>query len=91
MHLHPLHHVAKNLLSEHYARNGGGSNQSLGKILQSKSTLAINVTLWSEKRRNAAIMVIASGILLLAGKESKQKLVEPLRLKSVQSMVVSHN
>lgn len=91
VHLHPLHHVAKSLLSDHFKKNGGGTEQSLGKILQSKSTLAINVTLWSEKRRNPAILVIASGILLVASKDSKNKLMEPLRLKSIQSLIVSHN
>lgn len=44
--LHPLHHVARNLLNDHFAQNGGSTEQSVAKILQSKNTLAINVMLW---------------------------------------------
>lgn len=49
VHLHPLHHVIRSLLETHFKKNGGGTDQSVSKILQSKSTLAINCSLWKDK------------------------------------------
>lgn len=57
--IHPLHFVVKNLLATQFKKHGGGSTASVGKILQNKTSLALNMTLWNNKRRQAAVLVIA--------------------------------
>ena len=37
------------------------------------------------------MLIVAQGILIVAGKDIQDKLVEPCRLKSVQAVVVSNN
>lgn len=81
----------KNLLQQHFKKNGGGSNVAINNILQSKSSLAVNVTLWKNKLRHNAVLVIAHGIMMLAGKESKTKLLEPFNFKSVDTLILAHN
>lgn len=89
--LHPLHFVVKNLLQQHFNNNGGGAIQSVGKILQSKSSLAINATLWKSKHRHSVVLAITHGILLIVSKDLKRSLVEPFSFKSVQSIILAHN
>lgn len=89
--LHPLHFVVKNLLQQHFNKNGGAANLSLGKILQSKSSLAINATLWKSKHRHNVVLVIAHGILLLVSKDQKKSMVESFNFKFVRSVILAHN
>ena len=90
--LHPLHFVVKNLLATHFKKNGGGSDHQVGNIMQSKACLAVNATLWKNKLRHTAVLVIAHGILILACKDTKIKLLDPFHFKSaVQSIVLAHN
>ena len=52
----------------------------------------MNATLWKNKLRHTAVLVIAHGILILACKETKTKLIDPFHFKSaVQSIVLAHN
>ena len=89
--IHPLHFVVKNLLQQYFKRNGGGSSDHVGRMLQSKSSVAINVTLWKNKQRYNAILVIANGILMVVSKDNKNKLVEPFSFKQARSVIMAHN
>ena len=89
--LHPLHFVVKNLLEQHFKINGGGTNLNISKILQSKSSLAINASLWKNRTKKQVVLVIAHGIFILVNKDKKDKVVDPFNIKLVQSIVLSHN
>lgn len=84
--------MVKNLLSQHFKKNGGGSDHQVANIMQSKSSLAVNATLWKNKLRHTAVLVIAHGIMIMTCKDTKTKLLDPFHFKSaVQSIVLAHN
>jgi hypothetical protein len=91
VHLHPMHHVVASMLETYLITNGGNSSQPIAAILQNKTTLAINGTLWKNKTNHRAIFVIANGILIIAGKDSKAMLAEPYNFKCVRSITIAHN
>ena len=67
-------------------------HNTVSKILQSKNTLAIQVTLWMRGQvKREAILVVAYGVLLLINSETKQRIYEPFNLKSIRNLLIAEN
>ena len=65
---------------------------AIGNILQSKNSLAVSIVLWKNKAKQNAVLVIAHGILILACKETKEKLIEPFNVSTgIQSIILAHD
>lgn len=73
-HVSPLHFAIQQQLEDFVMKNGGISLDAINKSLKSKSTLAINVGVWKEKRKRAGVLVIAQGIVLVVSKDDRKQL-----------------
>ena len=89
--LHPLHFIMKKTLQTYYQQNGI-TNNGVGKILQNKNTLTINVLyLTPRQEQKKGVLVIANKLLIVLNKEEKTCHNQPVPIDYIKNLTLSLN
>lgn len=88
--LHELHLPVKNALKR-YFEQAKVPHTGVSKILQDANTLAIDILMLQTRKRLPAVLVVASGVLLVVGKTAREPLVSPFPFSRVLTLVMAHN